>query len=401
MNGFTHHGLDEDAFAEKSGVAASLRTFDAFPKTKPTYSTSTRRGGQWTILVFLLCGALSFSELRTWYNGQENHHFSVEKSVSRKLQLNMDIVVAMTCDNLRINVQDAAGDHILAGELLEKQDTSWAAWNRELNYKTKGVPEYQKLHEEDSQRLFEQEEDSRVGHVLHEAARYVKRKFPKGPKVKKKDTLDSCRIYGSLQGNRVQGDFHITAKGHGYFEFGHHLEHSAFNFSHLITELSFGPHYSSLLNPLDKTISSTPTHYYKYQYYLSVVPTIFTRAGVVDPYNRILPDPSTISPKDHSTIFTNQYAVTSQSRELPQSPRYIPGIFFKYNIEPLLLVVSEERGSLLALLVRLVNVASGVLVSGNWLFQLANWAVEMLSKRRRKAEGVLNGRHGSAEEEDE
>jgi len=37
---------------------------------------------------------------------------------------------------------------------------------------------------------------------------------------------DSCRIYGSLELNKVQGDFHITARGHGYMEFGQHLEHT-------------------------------------------------------------------------------------------------------------------------------------------------------------------------------
>jgi hypothetical protein len=37
---------------------------------------------------------------------------------------------------------------------------------------------------------------------------------------------DACRIYGSLEGNKVQGDFHITARGHGYRENAPHLDHS-------------------------------------------------------------------------------------------------------------------------------------------------------------------------------
>lgn len=32
MNGYASHGLDEDAFGEKSSVRRSLRTFDAFRK---------------------------------------------------------------------------------------------------------------------------------------------------------------------------------------------------------------------------------------------------------------------------------------------------------------------------------------------------------------------------------
>lgn len=54
----------------------------------------------------------------------------------------------------------------------------------------------------------------------------------------------------------------------------------------------------------------------------------------------------------------------------------MPGVFFKYDIEPLLLVVNEERGGLLALIVRLVNVVSGVLVAGTWMLQFTDWAME-------------------------
>ncbi|OAX83308.1 hypothetical protein ACJ72_02341, partial [Emergomyces africanus] len=226
MNGFAKHTLDDDAFGEKRGVGSALRTFDAFPKTKPTYTSSTRRGGQWTIIVFILCALLSINELRTWYKGVENHHFSVEKGISRELQMNLDIVVAMPCEALRINVQDAAGDRIFASDLLDRQGTSWAAWNRALNKVTSGGGhEYQTLNEEDAERLMEQEEDVHVGHALEEARRSYKRKFPKGPKLKRGEQADSCRIYGSLEGNKVQGDFHITARGHGYFEFGEHLDH--------------------------------------------------------------------------------------------------------------------------------------------------------------------------------
>lgn len=32
MNGFAAHGLDEDAFGEKPGIGAGLKTFDAFRK---------------------------------------------------------------------------------------------------------------------------------------------------------------------------------------------------------------------------------------------------------------------------------------------------------------------------------------------------------------------------------
>jgi len=39
---------------------------------------------------------------------------------------------------------------------------------------------------------------------------------------------DSCRIYGQLEIHKCQGDFHITARGHGYQVFGaEHLDHES------------------------------------------------------------------------------------------------------------------------------------------------------------------------------
>lgn len=178
---------------------------------------------------------------------------------------------------------------------------------------------------------------------------------------------------------------------------------TAFNFSHMITELSFGPHYPSLLNPLDKTISTTEDHYYKYQYFVSIVPTIYSKGkrGVVDKYNTNSPAVLQAMSRDKDVVFTNQYAVTSQSHAIPENPYYVPGIFFKYNIEPIMLLVSEERGSFLGLMVRLINIVSGVMVTGGWLYQFSGWFVEVIGRRRArgKSDGVLNGKllHGEDE----
>ena len=119
----------------------------------------------------------------------------------------------MKCPDLHINVQDASGDRILAGDLLQRDPTNWQYW-----IDGKGV------HTLDSGDMYEeQEEDTHVGHVLGEVRR-GKRKFRKTPWVGRM-AKDACRVFGSIEGNKVQGDFHITARGHGYMEFGEHLDH--------------------------------------------------------------------------------------------------------------------------------------------------------------------------------
>ena len=328
----------------------------------------------------------------------------MEKGISHELQINLDMVISMNCADLHVNVQDASGDRILAGDMLNKDGTVSHQWVDG----SKGVYLL-----ESGALSKEIEEDTHVGHVLGEL-KSAKRKFPKTPKLPRGEQPNACRIYGSLEGNKVQGDFHITARGHGYQEFGQHLDHSgmsysflllclecvttlelwlmssltlAFNFSHAINELSFGPFYPSLQNPLDRTFAIATANFWRYQYYLSIVPTVYTRSPNPDPSN-----PSS------STVFTNQYAVTSQSHEV--SDHTIPGIFFKFDIEPILLMIREERGSFMALIVRMVNVISGILVGGGWCYQIFVWSREIMAGRKRsKSVGMIHG-NGHVEEDE-
>ncbi|OJD33285.1 copii-coated vesicle protein [Diplodia corticola] len=363
MNGFADQGLSEDSFGPSGG---GLQAFDAFPKTKKTYLQQTTQGANWTLLLIVTCVWLSITETMRWWVGETSHTFSVEKGVGHEMQINLDIVVAMRCDDLHVNIQDASGDRILAGSALTKDHTRWLQWVE----KSKNV---HKLERSQGQKRYEEDD------VHDYVGAKVKRKFPKTPRFR--GAADSCRIYGSLDANRVQGDFHITARGHGYMAFGEHLEHSQFNFSHQINELSFGPYYPSLTNPLDDTRLVTPTendHFYKFQYYLSVVPTVYT---------------------DNShNIVTNQYAVTEQSHSVSEVS--VPGVFVKFDIEPIMLTISEYNGGFLALLIRLVNVVSGVMVAGGWCFRVGEALVEFYGKRKNRGDGlgVLHGRTPSYDE---
>ena len=122
----------------------------------------------------------------------------------------------MQCADLHINVQDASGDRILAGDMLNEDPTSGHHWVDV----DKGVHRL-----ESGQSIDEQEKDTHVGHVLGEV-RGIKKKFKRTPRLGTGEQPSACRIYGSLEGNKVQGDFHITARGHGYQELGQHLDHS-------------------------------------------------------------------------------------------------------------------------------------------------------------------------------
>lgn len=105
-------------------------------------------------------------------------------------------------------------------------------------------------------------------------------------------------------------------------------------------------------------------------------------------------DPSKLLPRKRKTIWTNQYAVTEQNMLVGENQ--VPGIFVKYDIEPILLLVSEEMGSGLALLIRLINVLAGIFVASGWCFQMTEWAQENWGlrakmQRTRSSMGMLHG----------
>ncbi|KAF3912581.1 hypothetical protein ABW21_db0205856 [Orbilia brochopaga] len=315
-----------DGFMDEKKNFDGIKSFDAFPKTRVSYTTRSSKGGVITLIFVSICVWLIWGEMAVFLDGKSEEHFSVQGGEGHSMQINLDFIVAMPCDTLHVNVQDAAGDRILAGDLLTKTPTEFAS----------------------------------------SEAHKFKLNLPKRPKG------NSCRIYGSMDVNRVMGDFHITAKGHGYWEPGQHVDHGIFNFSHVVNELSFGEFYPKLVNPMDGVVASTEDKFYRYQYFLSIVPTTYMSRG--------------------RTLHTNQYSVTEQGRSM--SPQSVPGIFFKFDVEPIKLTISDSSTSWIYFIVRLANVIGGVMVAGGWLYKISDGVLgSFLPSRRRglRNEHYLNG----------
>jgi hypothetical protein len=171
---------------------------------------------------------LTFSEFTRWWRGHETHTFAVEKGIGHNLQINMDIVIPMQCKDIHINVQDAAGDRILAGQMLKEEPTNWNQWADARGVHKLGTDSQGKVITGEGYQNHEDGFGEEHVHDIVAAAGAGKKKFPKTPRLKGgRRGGDSCRIFGSLSVNKVQGDFHITARGHGYQEFGsEHLDHN-------------------------------------------------------------------------------------------------------------------------------------------------------------------------------
>ena len=174
---------------------------------------------------------LFWSELGRWWRGTETHTFAVEKGVSRILDINLDIVVRMKCADLHVNVQDAAGDRIHAASRLKRDPTNWSQWVDNRGIHKLGRDADGKRITGEGWIVDSHDEGFGEEHI-HDIVALGRKKARWGKTPRLWGTEgDSCRIYGSLELNKVQGDFHITARGHGYTEYGEHLDHAGMSFS--------------------------------------------------------------------------------------------------------------------------------------------------------------------------
>jgi len=123
------------------------------------------------------------------------------------------------------------------------------------------------------------------------------------------------------------------------------------NLSHVITEFSFGPYFPDIAQPLDYSFEiakerrscsflfRTRTHqqiaFMAYQYFLHVVPTVY------------------IAPRS-SPLETNQYSVTHYTRKLEHF-QGTPGIFFKFDLDPMVITIHQRTTSLVQFIIRWVT----------------------------------------------
>lgn len=268
-------------------------------------------------MVFLI-----WVQIGGYIDGFIDHQYSVDEVIRSTLNLNIDIMVAMPCKYLDANVRDVTEDRNMAEEILnlEGMIAPNAFWNmgKEKNVRTPDL-------------------DIVLSNSLE--ADYV----TKG--VRTNLEAPACRIYGTVPINRVEGDFHITAEGMGYMGMSGVTPVDALNFTHFINEFSFGTFYPYIDNALDLTSRKTSKKKHTFHYNLKVIPTVYSKLG--------------------HEIDTNQYSV----RVYETDDKYAPGIFIKYDFDPIKMTVIEKRLSFFQFIIRLVTIIGGLWVIAQWLYR--------------------------------
>ena len=111
----------------------------------------------------------------------------------------------------------------------------------------------------------------------------------------------------------------------------------------MIHSLSFGQHYPNRVNPLDSSTSILTNGSGVFQYFVKVVPTTYRYAS-------------------GASVDSCQYSVTDQFKSAhdPSKGFVLPGVFFIYDISPIMVKFTEKRKTFAYFVTSLCAIVGGV-----------------------------------------
>ncbi|KZT06078.1 DUF1692-domain-containing protein [Laetiporus sulphureus 93-53] len=327
-------------------VPAPLAQFDAFPKVPSTYKTRSESRGFLTLFVAIVAFLLILNDLGEYIWGWPDYEFSVDTDSANDLNINVDLVVNMPCRFLSVDLRDAVGDRLYLSRGFRRDGTKFDIGQAtSLKEHAAALSAQQAVAQSRKSRGFFSMLFRRNSNQYRPTYNYQK-------------DGSACRIYGTITAKKVTANLHITTVGHGYTS-RDHVDHHLMNLSHVITEFSFGPYFPDITQPLDDSFELTHDPFVAYQYYLHVVPTTY------------------IAPRS-APLHTHQYSVTHYTRKLA-SHHGTPGIFFKFDMEPLSLTIHQRTTTLVQLLIRCFGVVGGIFVCMGYAVRITTRAVEAVS----------------------
>ncbi|XP_024522703.1 probable endoplasmic reticulum-Golgi intermediate compartment protein 3 isoform X2 [Selaginella moellendorffii] len=178
---------------------------------------------------------------------------------------------------------------------------------------------------------------------------------------------EGCRVFGVLDVERVAGNFHISMHGMS-LQVARQIFHSVkeVNVSHIINDLSFGPKYPGIHNPLDRTVRILRDTAGTFKYFIKIVPTEY----------RYL---------NGGKLPTNQFSVGEYYLAARDDDISWPAVYFLYDLSPITVLIKEERRSFGHLLTRFCAIVGGTFsltgMLDRWIYRL----VESITR----AKGVL------------
>ncbi|KAF9682536.1 hypothetical protein SADUNF_Sadunf05G0119200 [Salix dunnii] len=387
------------------GLMSKVRNLDAYPKINEDFYSRTLSGGVITLASSIVMFLLFFSELRLYLHAVTETKLVVDTSRGETLRINFDVTFpALPCSILSLDAMDISGEQHLdvKHDIIKKRLDSHGNVI-EARPDGIGAPKIEKPLQRHGGRLEHNEtycgscygaeasdedccnscEDVREAYRKKGWAvtnpdlmdQYLNWQYAGLPilhrwpflltftlyllsnckregflqKIKDEEG-EGCNIYGFLEVNKVAGNFHF-APGKSFQQSGVHVhdllafQKDSFNITHKINRLAFGGYFPGVVNPLDGVQWTQETPSGMYQYFIKVVPTVYTDVS------------------GHA-IQSNQFSVTEHFRGTDIGRlQSLPGVFFFYDLSPIKVTFTEEHVSFLHFLTNVCAIVGGMIES--------------------------------------
>ncbi|KAK9284112.1 hypothetical protein L1049_023279 [Liquidambar formosana] len=336
------------------GVKQALKSLDAFPRAEDHLMQKTKSGAVVSIIGLIIMATLFLHELRYYLTTYTVHQMSVDLKRGETLPIHINMTFpSLPCEVLSVDAIDMSGKH--------EVDLDTNIWKLRLNsyghiigteYLSDLVEKGHTDHKHDEDKEHHEDSDQKIhAHGFDQDAENMVKKV-------KKALADGegCRVYGVLDVQRVAGNFHMSVHGLNIFVAQMIFEGATHvNVSHIIHDLSFGPKYPGIHNPLDGTARILRGTSGTFKYYIKIVPTEYKYIS-----KEVLP--------------TNQFSVTEYFSPMNEFDRTWPAVYFLYDLSPITVTIKEERRSFLHFITRLCAVLGGTFaltgMLDRWMYRL-------------------------------
>ena len=355
-----------------------LRKLDAYPKVNEDFYKRTLSGGIITIVSTAVIVLLFFSELRLFIYSATETKLVVDTSRGETLRVNFDVTFpALACSLLSVDTADISGEqHYDIRHDILKTRIDHLGNVIDSRQDVVGSPKIERPLKRHGGRIDHNEtycgscfgaeaSDDDCCNSCEEVRQAYQKK---GWGLTNPDLIDQCKregfiekvkeeegegciLKGFVEVGKVAGNFHF-APGKGFHHAKNFLQDlfafqtESYNISHKINKLSFGKEFPGVVNPLDRVQWTQQSSSGMYQYFIKVVPTVYTDI------------------RGHQ-IQTNQFSVTEHFRDANVHPQTPPGVYFFYDFSPIKVIFTEENRSFLHFLTNICAIIGGVFtVSG-------------------------------------
>ncbi|CAK9176466.1 unnamed protein product [Ilex paraguariensis] len=321
------------------GVKSAIKALDAFPRAEDHLMQKTQTGAFVSIIGLVIMATLFLHELRYYLTTYTVHQMAVDLKRGETLPIHINMTFpSLPCDVLSVDAIDMSGKH--------EVDLDTNIWKLRLNsegyiigteYLSDLVEKEHRFDKNDDHKDHHEDSDKKIHlHGFDQDAenmiKKVKQALANG---------EGCRVYGVLDVQRVAGNFHLSVHGLNIFVAQMIFEGATHvNVSHIIHDLSFGPKYPGLHNPLDGTVRILHGASGTFKYYIKIVPTEYKYIS-----KEVLP--------------TNQFSVTEYFSPMNEFDRTWPAVYILYDLSPITVTIREERRSFLHFITRLCAVLGG------------------------------------------